>query len=118
MVPVHKYFLDKTALIASNRAHGCCSMHRQGSCHVATTLLSSAYRIEAMAKSSVLRLKEFLDFHWSDNEKEGSSDLHDQNGNSPSHVLNVHELSPALCHKHPKSSAALCFLCCLTLDPL
>ncbi len=23
MAPVHKYFLDKTALIANNRAHGC-----------------------------------------------------------------------------------------------
>ncbi len=50
---------------------------------VATTILSSAYRIEAMA----MRLKRFLGFHWSDNETEGSSDLqdrnnHDQNGNS------------------------------------
>ncbi len=53
----------------------------------------ATYRIEAMA----MRLKRFLDFHWSDNETEGSSDLqdrnnHDQNGNSLSH-----ELSPALC---------------------
>ncbi len=42
---------------------------------VATTLLSSAYRVEAMAKFSELRLQEFLGFHWSDNETEGSSDL-------------------------------------------
>ncbi len=75
MAPVRKNYLDKTALIASNRAHGRCSTHRQGGCHVATPLLSSAYRVEAMAKSSELRLKEFLGFHWSDNETEGSSDL-------------------------------------------
>ncbi len=32
-----------------------------------------------MVKSSELRLKEFLGFHWSDNEKtEGSSDLQEQ----------------------------------------
>ncbi len=78
MAPVHKYFLDKTALIASNRAHGHRSMHRQGGCHVATTLLSSVYHVEAMAKSSELRLKEFLGFHWSDNETEGLSDLQEQ----------------------------------------
>ncbi len=78
MAPVHKYFRDKTALIASNRAHGCRRTHRQGGRHVATTLLSSAYRIEAMVKSSELRLKEFLGFHWSDNETEGLSDLQEQ----------------------------------------
>ncbi len=78
MVSVHNYFLDKTALIASNRAHGCRNTHRQGGCHIATTRLSSAYRIEAMAKSSELRLKEFLGFHWSGNKTEGSRNLQEQ----------------------------------------
>ncbi len=62
MAPVHKYFLDKTALIASNHAHGS---------HVATALLSAI----AMAESSELRLKEFLAFDSSDNETADSSDV-------------------------------------------
>ncbi len=135
-------------------------------------LLSSAYHVEAMAKSSELRLKEF--FQWSDNETEGSSNFQEQpqpkrkfaqprpkcplaqprplsqaannqrsvilsllilcswaftglitrqkvratyrnnrdvNGNSPSHVLNAHELSNTLYHKQPNSSAVPYFLC-------